>query len=281
MEKVLFSRHLDEIDDLETYGRDAPLVDTVKNREKIEVVSRILYEKTLRGRKKALMFVVSPRIRAQQTARLLAENVRKNGACMIKVRFSVNENLKATEQGEFILPKGYKPGLVFQGLKLAHEIFNCETHGSDCIGGVDNIDYKFGDPVQLPCGKYKYPELTRYFLKYGDSYRESLVRLYSTILEASKKYKKMLQNTEVVIVAHGQTYHVVRGLLQVGKMIKSNKIKFGKGDSVRLLWNVYKSCGDDQKVTGVAGLLDFSSLGDKDLMCILKEEIEFLKTTPV
>jgi broad specificity phosphatase PhoE len=278
-EKILFSRHLDEIDDLETYGRDAPLIDTPENREKLEKISKALYEKLLESKKEAVLFVTSPRIRAQQTAKLVADKITEMSGGAIKVRFSANENLKATEQGDFILPEDYKANDVFVGLKLANKIFNKETHGSDEPGGVDNIDYRFGDPVKTGEGEYKYPELVPYFSEYGETYKDSLIRLYGAVLDTSKKYEKFLGNTEVVIVAHGQIYHVFRGLVELSKMIKRGDVEYKKGDSAKLLWEIYKNCSDDQKVTGICMPLDLEILTDQDMLALLREEIDYLKNS--
>lgn len=66
--EIIFSRHLNEIDDLETFGRDAPLCDSPENDAHIERTSNVLAEKLIKNKRRAVLFVVSPRIRAIQTA---------------------------------------------------------------------------------------------------------------------------------------------------------------------------------------------------------------------
>lgn len=274
---MLFSRHLDEADDLRAYGRDAPLVDSPENRKKLEDISDTLYEKIVQGNKEAAMFVTSPRIRAIQTAELVADDIGEKSDHKIKIRYSVNKDLRATDQGDFILPEDYKPDAVFTGLKVASKVFDRETHGSDLPDMADNIDYRFGDPVLLQNGEYKYPELVGYFSDYGESYRDSLIRLFSVIIDSSKKYESFLGSTEVVVVAHGQIYHVFRGLIELSKMIKGDHIEFKTGDSIKMLWEIYKNCSDDQKVTGICLPLDFECLGDEKIMALLQDEINFLR----
>lgn len=278
MEKLLFSRHLDEIDDLEKYGRDAPLIESLANKKRLDEISNTVLEKVIREKKEAIIFVTSPKVRAKQTAALVAENIKKSSEERIKVRFSVNEDLRATDQGDFILPADYIPGEVFEGLKLAGKCFDLETHGSDVPGGIDNIDYRFADPGLQRDGTYKYPELVKYFTSYGESYRESLVRIYSLVIATSEKYKKLLNKTEIVVVAHGQIYHVFRGLLEIQRLVAKGELTLKQGDSVKLLWKIYKECTDDQKVTGICLPLDFECLDDQSMMDFLAKEIEFLKS---
>ena len=72
--------------------------------------------------------------------------------------------------------------------------------------------------------------------------------------------------------------HVFRGLLKIARMIKSDGVVFKKGDSVKLLWKIYKECSDDKKTPGICMPLDFDCLGDTDLMNKLREELDYLKS---
>lgn len=81
----------------------------------------------------------------------------------------------------------------------------------------------------------------------------------------------------MVIVSHGQIYHVLRGLLEIARMIKDEGLEFKKGDSVKLLWDVYKKCSDEQKIPGICLPLDFQLLSDKSAMALLQGEISFLE----
>ncbi|MEI7512316.1 MAG: hypothetical protein WCK01_02545 [Candidatus Uhrbacteria bacterium] len=188
MAEILFSRHLNEIDDLVAYGRDAPLMDSEENQKRLLEITNTVYKKITKENKKAVLFITSPRLRARQTAEFVVDHLKEKTGTSIKFRFSSNENLRSTEQGKFVLPKGYRAGESFPALQLAGTIFNREAHASDQVGETDNINYKFGDPVKLPGGGYKYPELVGNFTEYGESYRETLIRIYSTVVDTSGKY---------------------------------------------------------------------------------------------
>lgn len=273
---LFFSRHLDDIDNIELYGLDAPLVDSPENFAKISPAIEAIYQHIKQDDKKAVMFITSPRLRAKQTAEVMAEKLRSFDKSL-RIRFSVTENFKASEQGKFIVPPEYKPGDKREGLALAGKIFTNESHGS-FVGGIDNIDYRFGDPILLPDGGYKYPELLPYFSELGESHRETLLRVFRLVLASSEKYKKFLQSTEVVLVAHGQTFHLLRGLTLLGGLIKEHEIDFKKGDSAQLLWDIYMNSADELKVTGVYMPIEMELLGDDKMMRILKDEIDYLES---
>jgi hypothetical protein len=129
----------------------------------------------------------------------------------------------------------------------------------------------------LPQGGFKYPELASYFRSYGETYRQSLLRLYRVVLECTRIQLKFWRSSEVMVIAHGQTYHIFRGLLAIGRLILSSKITFRTGDTCSLLWNVYKNCCDSEKVTGVCNMLDVSCFQDPVLMSLLKKEVDYLK----
>jgi broad specificity phosphatase PhoE len=126
---IIFTRHLNEIDDLESFDRDAPLYDSVENNVSIEKTANLLTEKLLKNNKQAIIFIVSPRVRAIQTAELLEDIVIKKLPPNNKLRYkiSINNDLRASEQGKFTLPKDYKAGEIFEGLKLASNIFENEN----------------------------------------------------------------------------------------------------------------------------------------------------------
>jgi hypothetical protein len=273
----MFARHLEEVNDLKEYRRDAPLEKSESNLQKLEIISEKIYQKIVDDHKRALLFITSPRVRAIETAELVAHNIQRRASAPIKVRFSSNEDLKSTEQGDFVLPEDYSPTDFFIGLDLASKIFTSEAHLSDTPGMEDNLSYRFGDPLLLPDGSYKYPELLPYFRESGESYGQTLVRIYNSVLEMSEKYHKLLGDTEVVIVSHGQIYHVLRGLSELGKMIRNGEVDFSPGDSPKWLWEIYKRCDEAQKVTGICMPLDLEMLKDEGLMLLLRKEASLLQ----
>ena len=275
---IIFSRHLDEIDDLENFGRDAPIFDSPENQKRIENTASLLVEKVKNNQRQAIFFIVSPRIRAIQTAERLQKAVieRMPSSNQLKFKLNLNNDLRASEQGIFILPKDYKAGETFEGLKLAAKIFENENKGNN-ESGIRNIDYHFGDPVFLSEGNYKYPDLIKYFSEYGETYRETLTRMFRSILELSRKYKKLLKNVEVVVVGHGQTYHIIRGLNIIGQRIINDGLKLKPGDSISLLWSIYDKCPQEEKIPGISSPIDFNLFGDPHLIKILEEELNYLQ----
>lgn len=275
MEKILVARHLDDIDDLATYGRDAPIEDTFENAKKLTSIADAIYEQVVCKGRRTVMFVTSPRLRAKQTAQLLSNDLELRSGGLIRTFFSVNDDLRSTEQGRFILPDNYQAGDVFLGLDMANKIFDQETHGSD-YGLEDNIDYHFGDPIEYPNGSYKYPEIANYFVEYGESYRESLLRIYNTVLRTGSKYRRISGSTELVVVAHGQQYHLLSELSELAQAVSGQGLSISPGESVKLLWDIYKMSDDSQKVPGVCMPIDFSYLGNDAIMQILRQEVDFL-----
>ena len=95
---LIFSRHLDEIDDLEKFGRDASILDSQENKDNIERTTNLLVEKIENNQRQAVIFVVSPRIRAIQTAELLQKEITTRlNTDKFKFRLSLNNDLRASE----------------------------------------------------------------------------------------------------------------------------------------------------------------------------------------
>ena len=271
--KVIVVRHFDEIDDLEKYGRDATLQEGQENRT--EVVASLLLNEIKERKKKAVLFITSPRIRAKQTAQMVIDSLyRKDPA--LKLFSAQEDDLRAIDQGEFILPGDYIKGQEFEGLSIADQIFFNETHASDNGKGADNYDYKYGDPVLLENGQYKYPELNRFFTKYGESYRDVLLRLYSLVIRTSEKIDKLGKNTELVLVTHGQPAQVFKDLKEVAGLIKNNSENYREGELAKLCWEFYKRRDNSEKVTGAVDVISVEELTDPHLVELLKKEVLFL-----
>lgn len=273
MENIKVIRHLEDVDDLRTYGRDPVLVPGQE--EKAKEIADELYSDMLDHSKRAILFVTSPRIRAQDTAQMVADELAKKND-LIKFRFSTTDDLRAIDQGDFILPDDYKEGDSFAGLKLAGKIFSSEVHASD-TGGIDNYEYKFGDSVLLPDGSFKYPELNNYFKKPGESYREVLLRIYSLVVATCEKLDDFSGKTKLVVVTHAQPSQIFRDLIQVAKKIKNREINYETGNLARLCWDEYKKGAQSERVTGRTDTLSFDELDDPAMIRILKNEIEYLK----
>lgn len=87
MNEMLFSRHLDEVDDLKTYRRDAPLEKSAENQEKLEKATEAIYQKIVASGKEAVLFVTSPRVRATETAGLIAMGLTQRPFSQDKIFF--------------------------------------------------------------------------------------------------------------------------------------------------------------------------------------------------
>jgi len=247
--EMLFVGHLDEMDDLKKYKRDAPLTDTEKNKEDLDKIVEAVTSKIRESNKKAVMFVTSPRIRAKETANLVADEVKKILGTDIKIRYVSEDNLRAPEQGELILPENYTPGSFFEGLKIASEIFYEES-----LGPNQNRYYKYGDPILKPNGSYKYPELAKYFKTSGETYAEALTRILTAIVEMSQKVEKLNSSVEVVLVAHGFTYEILRGLSILAEKIKKEDIHMKTGDIPNRLSEIYENRTNKLRDTAYAPL---------------------------
>jgi len=272
-EKIMVVRHLDDVDDLRRYGRDGVLIPGQEDRA--EDIAKEIYSEIKNDGKKAILFVTSPKIRARETARLVADSLRKMDNSL-KIRFTAEDDLRVMDQGDFVLPDDYKQGDSHAGLKLAGKVFAKEVHASDGPDGVDNYGYKFGDPVLMPDGSFKYPELNGYFNECGESYKDVLVRLYLLIIETHEKLFKLEGKTKLVVITHGQPSQIFKDLIKVAQMIKSGEAQFTTGKLAKLCWDVYNKRDDSEKVTGRVDVLSLEELGDPKMIKILKDEIDYL-----
>ncbi|OGI76820.1 hypothetical protein A3C57_00335 [Candidatus Nomurabacteria bacterium RIFCSPHIGHO2_02_FULL_33_12] len=273
--KVSVIRHLDEVDDLEKYGRDGVLIHGQEDRA--EEIAGQLYKELKEYNKKAVLFVTSPRIRAKQSTQMVIDALLKKDSTLRCL--SVQENdLREIDQGKFVLPTDYVKGEQYEGLYIADKIFLKETHASDYGEKNDNYDYRYGDPVLLANGQYKYPDLNQFFTKYGESYRDVLLRLYSLVIKTSEKVNKLGKNTELVIVTHGQPTQIFRDLKKIASYIKNKLIEYKEGELPKLCWELYKKLDDSKKVTGSLDIISIEELTDPYLVKVLKNEISFLST---
>jgi len=270
-DKILFVGHLDEVDDLETHGRDAPLEDTEKNKEDLSKIVDAVVSQIKDSGRKAVMFVTSSKIRSIETAQLVGAEIKKMLGEDVKVRYATEDDLRAPEQGEFILPENYKPGSFFEGLKIASDIFYKESLDFP----NQNIHYKFGDPVLSPDGSYKYPILVNYFKASGETYAESLSRILRLVIKMGQKVEKLDSAVEVIIVAHGFTYHMLRGLSVLAEKIKKENIQIRVEDVPRELSNIYESRTGELK-DSMCVPIDITNLGDGEMLDMLNKEVNFL-----
>ncbi|MCX6716486.1 MAG: hypothetical protein NTV72_01015 [Candidatus Taylorbacteria bacterium] len=273
-EKINLIRHFDDVDNLRLYDRDAILMPDQEY--KAEAIAEELYTEIKRDGEKAVMFITSPRIRAKDSAKMIADSLLRIDNSL-KVRFSVNDDLRVIDQGSFIIPEDYKEGDKYEGLILAGKAFSKETHGSDSTGGVDNYNYRFGDPVLLADGTFKYPELSNFFERYGETYKELLIRIYRLVIKTYEKLDKMNGGTKLVVITHGQPSQIFKDLKKAAQMIKNKEIKYTEGELAKLCWEIYKKRDNSEKVTGRLDTLSLDELSDPDMIDLLKKEINYLE----
>lgn len=271
--EILFASHLNDIDDLKKYRRDAPIEDSDKNREDLNILVSVIINKIKESKKTAILLVTSSRLRAKETAELVSSKIKEIiGENNIKIRFNIEDRLRAPDQGSFILPEDYIAGSYFEGLKIASDVFYNESLNKE----DRNMYYKYGDPVLKENGTYKYPELLSYFHEYGETYANSVIRLFSLIIETSKKIEKLNLSTEIVIISHSFVYEIFRGLSILSQKIKDEGFILKTGEIPYALSEIFESRITKLKDTAYSPL-DVTNLGDKNLIKILQDEIAFLK----
>ncbi|TSC52667.1 MAG: hypothetical protein LiPW41_37 [Parcubacteria group bacterium LiPW_41] len=269
--EMLFAGHLDEIDDLKKYGRDAPLIENEKNRNDLEKIVDAIVSRIEKADKGAVLLISSSKIRAIETAHLVGGELKRRLGEKIKIRYSSDEGLRAPDQGELILPEDYTSGSFFEGLKIASSIFYEESLNPS----NKNLHYKFGDPLLQENGEFKYPLLSKCFKSSGETYAESLSRILKLVEKMAQKVGKLDSSTEVVLVAHGFTYQILRGLSVLAEQIKNGEVTLKTGDIPSRLSEIYeKRTGELRDSMCVP--LDITNLGDKELLDVLEKEINFL-----
>lgn len=265
---LLFIGHLEEVDDLDKWGRDAPFADTEANLIKLNLLSNALKTKINDSGRKVVMFLTSPKICPKQTAKMLASEIKKKIGNDIRFRYVSIEGLKPTYEGSFTLSIEN----LNDGLKKASNIFSKEA----LEPSIRNFHYRFGDPILLSDGSYKYIELRKYFSSYGETYSESLSRVFMSVIRMSDKVHKLSSNVEVVLISHSFNYFILKGLSLLGKEIIEKGLQIKPGDIVEYLWNNYKTRRGELKEI-LYTELDYSYLCNKSLIQLLWDEIYFMK----
>ena len=133
--------------------RDAPLL---RGQEKAaQATAASLVEGIEDTDTRVTLLIASPKLRTVQTAFLIEEEMRRLKPDL-KIRVTVDENLRDPDYGSVILPETHSAEQSFLGYKIADKIFRSESSGSR--HAKPNIDYKFGDPVLRTPGTYTYPK---------------------------------------------------------------------------------------------------------------------------
>ena len=283
MKEIKVARHLDDDPqdnpekykgsnevDLRIPGRDVGVLPGQE--EEVKNIAQGFAEYAKRNGYKILVIPTSPKKRTIETAKLIKKYMSENKEYSdIKVIIDVDTNVDAMNQGKFILPEDYVPGDYFEGLKDAESIFNKEKS--------INPGYKFGDPVLLEDGSYKYPELLQSFKESGESYKDVLIRLYSQIIKLSDNLTRFGESkVGIAPVIHAQGYQIYYDLPRAAEMIK-NGYEVKPGGLAELCWELYKTrTGENKMSTGESTSLSVKDITHKDVLEVVTKEIEYLKS---
>lgn len=271
-------RHLEDVDNLRDSGRDGGLVPGQEESARqiaIELIANVRQEG-----QQAMLFISSDRLRTIQTVDLLRDAIQHLTKGTMKVRHAVQPDLAAMYQGEFVLPADYEPGDFYEPLQLATKAWVEETSGEK-----GNLLYRFGDPVKLPDGGWKYAQLAHHFSQYGESSQECLVRFYRLALAACDGESRLRGPTKVIIVTHAQLYQIYNSLATVALRLKNGGLVFtGAGELPAYCWGLYRerwaANGGDRPSFPILPV-PVSSMSGGGLARVLGQEIAHLECIAV
>lgn len=274
--EVMLVRHLKDENSLLKEGLDGSLLEGQE--KEAEKIANDIYENAEKNKVDILMFITSPQKRAIGTAQLIEDGI-KGKKSKIKTMMFVDDKLRTLDQGKYILPDGYTDGDHFEGLEIAKKIFNSEKFSEDPT--FENLKYRFGDPLKLSDGGYKYPELLKYFSEPGESYRDFLVRIYEDVAMYSEKIGMYNNKVQPVLFTHNLVTFVLRDLKELSNKVLHENLTFKTGQVAKLCLQIYKEGNTYNKTTdkdyGRLDFIDASNVFVPQIVKLLKEEIEFLK----
>lgn len=265
-------KHLEDIDDL-LQNRDAGLLP--EQEHLAEALADEIYEHAISNNFKILLFCVSPKKRSIETAGLVRSKLSEKPV-KLKIISEIDDNLREINQGKFILPEDYNPGDSFIGLKIAGKIFSAETFNIENPSN-DNLNYHFGDPLLQIDGTFKYPELTRYFSEYGESYKDVLLRFYSQIVKLSENIERFKDKVEPVIFTHGQPHQIFTNLAEVAEKVYNDDFSLKTGTLPRVCWDLYQARRKGVIPFGQIIFISIEHVCRPEMIEILNREIAYLK----
>jgi len=211
-------RHFSDQNALKAYGHDAPLK---PGQEKLLITTaeKILAELKESGKKVRFLYTAKTR-RISETANLLAEVIRQNGASVV---FQHDVRLEVMDQGDLILPDSYQDGEWFDPLDIAWDAICDEAYLNR------NIFYRFGDSLGG-----KYPVLST-FSRLGESFGWLLINKYSLIYDLiSGKFTK--DDELLVIVSQSDLPLLIMELISL-----EGRLDVTPENLPYKSWEVYKS----------------------------------------
>ncbi|MCA9397325.1 phosphoglycerate mutase family protein [candidate division WWE3 bacterium] len=194
MQELLFVRHLEDIDDLCTEGRDNPVSpsEVIYVKDIIEILIKHLGYYT----DKKPAFITSGQKRTQQTADYIKKYLEEHFPSLASALI-VDERTAGLYHGSY---KKLPIKELNEVRDLAWEAYLTETFKNK------NMYYRHGDPILLEeaetVRKYRYPEINGTFTKHGENQIEHSIRLYEFLIDLVNNYYGEEKNVVPIIIGH-------------------------------------------------------------------------------
>lgn len=267
---IPIAKHLEDKDNLHE-GRDAELVPGQEHLA--ENMAEAIYQHAIEHEFEVLVFCISTKKRAQQTAELVEEKLSQKEH-KFRIISTTENDLREIDQGTFVLPPDYKEGDEFAGLKMAGKIFSAETFNVE-DSTQDNLNYHYGDPLLQTDGTYKYPELAEHFSSYGESYKEVMLRFYKQVIKLSENMDRFGDKVMPVIFTHGQPHQIFSNLSEVAEKIEKEGVTFEAGQLPRLCWDLYREKKKEKIPFGQIAFVSIEHICNPSVIALLRREIDF------
>jgi len=266
---IAIVRHLEDVNNL-IEGRDNGLVPG-QEAEAQAMTESVIKQSVAEGHSR-ILFIASPAKRTRETTDLMIEQIREQYGDQFKTNVLCDRRIRDLDEGKFVLPPGYQPGEHYQPLATARDIFFEESFGDH-----PNPLYRYGDPVQLPEGGYKYPELAEHFMEPGESQVDLAVRLYSAVLDMADEVDTLKKHAKLVVVSHGTAKSVFWALEDVERDV-ADGFTFDTGSLMQLCWERYNTkCVKGATGFGNVGTMSLNGLYDQKFIDALQAEVNYLQ----
>lgn len=209
--EVLLIRHLPDENNLLIPGNNADLVFAEMPRARL--IAAELSRTTRELRYTNLVMITSNKQRAVKTT----HEVQRYLGDALPSTIMEDERIRELDQGDYILPVGYKAGDHFQPLQDAWSAFFKETFSNR------NLMYRFGDPLSGENGSCKYSELKGHFRSFGENQVEFSIRFYEFVIDICERYMSQ-ENILPVVVTHQAVTARFAELVKIAQKVKDGHI---------------------------------------------------------
>lgn len=264
--EVILMRHLQDEDNLLVGGNDAGLMEAELPKARHTAVE--ILKRSKESNFEQIFIFSSSKKRAELTAREVGKELGNEFPVVIEV----DSRIREIDQGDYILPAGYKPGDRFQVLQDAWLNFFKETFENE------NLDYRFGNPLKKVNGGYKYPGIAGHFRSYGENQVEFSIRFYSFIADLCDRFRGQEKLLPIVVTHQAMTARFAE-IIKIAEKVKSGQIAQIKPGTMPLLeWQQFEEINSDRDVfIEFGGVTTFPLSELYDFTDILKSEINYLK----